>query len=155
MCSAKTVTCQNFSAFWIKFLGYQKRSKSWNVYLIKKLCSQVFSKLNFFSFFSDSSFKELANGASFQLWQNGNISKKLTFVSLEGKNVWYCAKYGHNVAKAFIFSHLITFLYLHIEQKNTVKSRAVDRSTIQFWTLLAFGKKTSIFPFINRLKMCY
>ena len=110
MCCAKTVTCQNFSAFWIKFLGYQKRSKSWNVYLIKKLCYHVFSKnWNVFPFFSDSSFKEMANEASFQLWQNGNISKKLTFVSLEGKNVWYCAKYRHNVAKAFIISH--SFFY--------------------------------------------
>ena len=152
MCSAKTVTCQNFSAFWIKFLGYQKRSKSWNVYLIKKLCYQVFSKLNCFSFFFRFSFKEMVNEASFQLWQNGNVSKKLTFVSLEGKNVWYCAKYGHNVANAFIFSHLITFLYLHIEQKNTVKSRVVDYSILNSF---GFWQKTSIFPFINRLKMCY
>ena len=37
----------------------------------------------------------------------------------------------------------------------TVKSRAVDRSTIQLWTLLAKGHITqaSNFPFINSLKI--
>ena len=131
MCCAKTVTCQNFSAFWIKFLGYQKRSKSWNVYLIKKLCYQLFSKLNCFSFFFRFSFKEMVNEASFQLWQNGNVSKKLTFVSLEGKNVWYCAKYRHNVAKAFTFSHFITFLYLHIQQKDNQKLMVCKKKVIK------------------------
>ena len=40
--------------------------------------------------------------------------------------------------------------------ETTVKSRAVDLSTIQFWTFLAKGHSTqaSKFPFINSLKMC-
>ena len=35
----------------------------------------------------------------------------------------------------------------------TVKSRAVDRSTIQFWTPWAKGHSTLNFPFINSLKI--